>query len=187
MRIDTYKPNNSAFLSVNKDMKIIIDEIFRNKTLQKLLFYTSKDAYKRPDLTDEETMGLFGKNIKNVPKLYIDDEVLNYIIINFDNFVPNASNPKFRDHIVEFDILCHFSQWELEDFDLRPYRIAAEIDFALNEKHLTGIGKLEFLGCNQMVINDEIAGLCLMYQVIHSDEDKLDQGKLIDAEKYFKH
>jgi len=54
---------------------------------------------------------LFGKNIKIVPKLYVDGSVLNYIIVNFDNFTPNGNNPEFRDNIVEFDIICHFDQW----------------------------------------------------------------------------
>jgi hypothetical protein len=55
---------------------------------------------------------------------------------------------------------------------LRPYKIAAEIDSMFNNKHLTGIGKLEFLGANQMILTDEFAGLCLMYQAIHGEEDK---------------
>jgi hypothetical protein len=41
-----------------------------------------------------------------------------------------------------------------------------------NNKHLTGIGKLQFLGANQMILTDEYAGLCLMYSAIHGDEDK---------------
>jgi len=74
---------------------------------------------------------MFGKEIKNVPKLYIDKSVLNYIIISFDNFV-ESENPEFRDNIIEFDIICHFDQWQLKDYNLRPYRIAAEIDSMLN-------------------------------------------------------
>jgi hypothetical protein len=31
---------------------------------------------------------------------------------------------------------------------LRPYRIAAEIDTMFEDKHLTGIGKLNFLSAN---------------------------------------
>jgi hypothetical protein len=42
----------------------------------------------------------------------------------------------------------------------------------LNERRLTGIGKIEFLGAKQMLLTDEYAGLCLMYQTIHGDEDK---------------
>jgi hypothetical protein len=31
---------------------------------------------------------------------------------------------------------------------LRPYKIAAEIDSMFNDRYLTGIGKLEFVGAN---------------------------------------
>ena len=89
------------------------------------------------------------------------------------NFVENANNPEFRDNIISFDIVCHFDQWQLEDFELRPYRIAAEIDSMFNDKHLTGIGSLQFLGANQIVINNEFAGLTLMYSAIHGGEDKV--------------
>ena len=38
----------------------------------------------------------------------------------------------------------------------------------LNNKKLTGIGTLQFLGANQIVLSDEFAGLTLMYQTIHA-------------------
>ena len=100
----------------------------------------------KDNIGEDATYELFGKNIKIVPKLYIDGSVLTYIIINFDNFTRNVTNPEFRDNIIEFDIICHFDQWQMKDFQLRPYKIAAEIDTMFNDKHLTGIGKLEFLG-----------------------------------------
>ena len=60
----------------------------------------------------------------------------------------------------------------MEGFELRPYRIAAELDTMLNDTYLTGIGKLQFLGCNQLLLNDEFAGVSLMYAAIHGEEDK---------------
>jgi len=62
----------------------------------------------------------------------------------------------------------------MKDFKLRPYKIAAEIDSMFADKHLTGIGTLQFLGANQMILTDEFAGLCLMYEAIHGEEDKID-------------
>jgi hypothetical protein len=120
----------------------------KNKRLLKMLYYPTSDCMSKPDLTEDETYNLFGKNIKLVPKLSIDGEVLNYIIISFDNFTTNVTNPEFRDNIIEFDIICHFDSWQMKDFELRPYKIAGEIDSMFNDKHLTGIGKLEFLGAN---------------------------------------
>lgn len=144
----------------------------KNERLKKLLYYTSKDCLTRDKITPEQTIELFGKNVKIVPKLYVDGSVLNYIIIGFDNFIENRNNPEFRDNIIKFDIICHFDQWHLQDFQLRPYKIAAEIDSMLNEQQLTGVGKLEFFGASQIILTDEYAGLCLMYQVIHGEEDK---------------
>lgn len=172
MKIEGYFPPKSSFLSVEKDLGIITNQMIQNNRLKKLLYYTTKDALNKPVLNAEQSLELFGKNIKLVPKLYVDNSVLNYIITSFDNFTPNGTNPQFRDNIVEFDIICHFDQWQLEDFQLRPYRIAAEIDSMFNGKHLTGIGLLKFLGANQIVLTNEFAGLCLMYQAIHGEEDK---------------
>ena len=114
---------------------------------------------------------LYGKQIKMVPKLTVDKSLLTYVIITFDNFT-QSKNPEFRDNIVEFDIICHFDQWQMRDFQLRPYRIAAEIDTMFNNEHLTGIGTLQFLGANQIILTDEFAGLCLMYEAVHGEEDK---------------
>ncbi len=174
MRIVNYEFPHSSFLSVEKDMEIITNKFFKNDRLKKLLYYTTKNALDEKNIGEEETYALFGKNIKIVPKLQIDGEVLNYIIIGFDNFTPNTENPEFRDNIISFDIICHFDQWQLKGFQLRPYKIAAEIDSMFNNKHLTGIGTLQFLGANQLAINDEFAGISLMYQAIHGEEDKKD-------------
>lgn len=184
--IKTYKEPQSSFMSVEKDLTIIVDKILQDERLKKLLFYTSNDALSRPKLTDEQSIGLFGKNIKIVPKLYIDGSVLAYIIISFDHFTLNDTNPEFRDNLVTFDIICHFDQWQLEDFQLRPYRIAAELDTLFNNQHLTGIGLFQFLGCNQIILNDEFAGLTLMYSAIHGGEDKnfnKDQRDLLDPKE----
>ena len=171
MRIDGYHIPKSSFLSVEKDTGIIVNEILKNNRLKKLLYYTTSDAMEKPNLTEDESLSLLGTNIKIVPKLYVDGSVLNYILINFDNFTP-SENPEFRDNTVQFDIVCHFDQWNLRDYALRPYKIAGEIDSMFNLKKLTGIGYLEFVGATQIVLTDEFAGLCLMYRTVHGGEDE---------------
>ena len=171
MKIDNYQPPKSSFLSINKDMRLLVDKFLTNDRLCKLLYYTDKNALHKEKLTDEQKISMFGQQIRIVPKLYVDQPVLNYIIISFDNFI-ESSNPQFRDNIIEFDIICHFDQWQMEDFDLRPYRIAAEIDSMLDKKKLTGIGLLEFYGAKEILLTDEFAGICLMYKTYHGEEDK---------------
>ena len=186
MKINKNPMPESSFLSIEKDMHLITNMMLRNPRLSKLLYYNSPDCLDRPAVPEDKVYELFGKNIKIVPKLYVDNSVLNYIIISFDNFTPNMTNPEFRDNIIEFDIICHFDQWKLKDFQLRPYKIAAEIDSMFDEKHLTGIGKLKFLGANQMILTDEFAGVCLMYEAIHGGEDKIDMLNPEDQKQFEK-
>ncbi len=185
MIIKNYSIPHSSFMSVDKDLSLITSWMLKNKNLCKMLYYTDRDALDRPNLTEEQKYSLMNKQIKIVPKIYVDNSVLAYIIISMDNFTP-SENPQFRDNIITFDIICHFDQWHLQDFQLRPYRIAAELDSMFNNEHLTGIGELHFMGASQIILSDEFAGLTLMYQAVHGGEDKKntpnpnDQQKLID-------
>ena len=183
MRIDNAKMPKSSFLSMEKDTSLIINKMLDNPRLKRLLYYTSKDALNRPNLNEDQSLDLINKNIKIVPKLYVDGSVLNYIIINFKNFTP-SENPEFRDNIIEFDIICHFDQWQLQDFALRPYKIAAEIDSMFNNTHLTGIGLLQFVGATQTVLTDEFAGVCLLYEATHGGEDKKFMPNPKDEERF---
>lgn len=183
MKIENYHPPKSSFLSINKDMRLLVDKFLSNDRLCKLLYYTDRNALDQKKLTDEQKLSMFNKQIRIVPKLYVDNPVLNYIIISFDNFI-ESGNPQFRDNIIEFDIICHFDQWQLKDFDLRPYRIAAEIDSMLDKQKLTGIGLLEFYGAKEILLTDEFAGLCLMYKTYHGEEDKKKVPNPADQEEF---
>ena len=172
MKVENYKVPHSSFLSMEKDLNQITGSMLRNKNLKKLLYYTTENALSMPDLTDDQSVSLFGRNIRIAPKLFIDQEIVNYIIISFDDFSPNAKNPEFRDCTICFDIVCHFDQWKLTDFKLRPYRIAAELDTMFNKARFSGIGRLEFIGGLQMLLDDEYGGLTLRYRAINGEDDK---------------
>lgn len=170
MRIESYTYPQSSFLSVEKDTGILINQFLKNERLKKLLYYDRPDALSQPNVPQDKVYEMFGKQIKLVPKLRVDQPEFCYIVICFDDFSPNATNPQFRDNLIFFHIICHFDQWNLGDLQLRPYKIAAEIDSMFNDKKLTGIGTLHFVGASQIVLSDEFAGLSLMYQAIHGYE-----------------
>lgn len=162
----------SSFLSTDKDLSLIFQKIMGNQRLLKMLYHTQKDCLKAPDLTDAEIYGMLEKQLKIVPNLTITEECPNFVIVTFDNFIPNASNPEFRDCTINFDILCHPDHWNLGNFQLRPHKIAGEIDAMFNNQYLTGIGTVQFAGGNNLVLNDQLMGMSLMYRTVHGDEDK---------------
>ena len=174
----------SNFLAMEKDLEIIVDLILNNKRIQKLLYYTSPDAMSKPELTEEQALTLINNNIKIVPKLTIDPDVKNYVYIIFDDFRPNDTNPEFQDNNIYFYIICHYSQWQLKDFQLRPFRIAAEIKTMIEQKDLTGIGEVEFIGLNHLNFSDEFMGLGMMFYVIHGGEDRKGMPNPMDEEQF---
>ena len=185
MRITNFERPQSSFLSVEKDMGIIVDAIYKNPRIQRLLYYTTSDALDKPNLTNDQQLELLEHNIKIVPKIKVDNEKYNYLLVSFNNFLL-SNNPEFRDNIIEFDIICHLDNWQLRDFALRPFKIAAEIDYMFNKKKLTGIGTLEFLSAQEKVLTDEYAAVCLKYIAYHGGEDKYKQPNPRDEGQFIK-
>lgn len=114
-RIISYKKPESSFMTVEKDARLIVDKLQNNNRIVRLLYNTSPEAlellHDEGDITDELREKLITEGyIRLKPKLTVDADVLNYIIVSFDNFLTNGTNPQFRDNIVTFDIICHISQ-----------------------------------------------------------------------------
>ena len=110
------------------------------------------------------------------PKIRFPDheEVKSYIILSFDNYLPTQTNsPEFRDSTVSFDIICHTDYWAMGNYELRPLKIAGYIDGLLNETHLSGIGTLNFMGCKEMILDENLAGYTLMYNAVHGSDDRI--------------
>ena len=115
--------------------------------------------------------------------------IKSYILVTFDNFSPNRVDPKFMDCTVNFDIICYDDEWDLDGFRERPLLIAGYLDGILNsisndnkaiwDKHkpgsnikLSGMGEYLFLGCNLVVLNEDISMYTLSYRAVHFTEDK---------------
>lgn len=183
MKINTYTYPKSSFLSMEKDMDIIVNMILKNERLKKLLYYTTKDCLDKPNLTEEESLDLIGKNIKIVPKIEITNDLISYIMIRFNDFLETEDNPEFRQNIIEFDIICNIDLWQLKDFQLRPYKIAAELDTMFSNQHLSGIGNIEFVGAKMVMMNAYQSCLCVVYQTVHGEEDKKNPLSVVDKKQ----
>ena len=170
---DNFSKPESSFLILEKDFEKVANQMLTNPRLLKLLYYRDQDALKKPNLTAAQKISLINHEIKLVPYIAIEKECPIFVVIGFDNFTPNSTNPQFRDCTLSFDILCHPDHWNLGNFQLRPYKIAGEIDAMFNNSKLTGIGELQFLGANNLVLNEQLMGLTLTYQSIQSTEDVL--------------
>lgn len=176
----------SSFLSCEKDAEAIIKKLFVDSRpysddLKRLLVINTKDCL------DDKTNATYNKKIAETsvldlskegyirltPKLEMgeNEEVKSYLVISFDNFVSNAQNPYYRDCTVMIDILCHPDYWDIGNYRLRPLKIAGFIDGILNNTKLSGIGTLQFIGCNELILNESLSGYCLIYSATHGADD----------------
>lgn len=186
------KDFQSSFLSCEKDCETIIRKLFLesqpySNDLKRLLAINTKDCLDNKESEvyknkiNELTLKKLCENqyIKFAPKIRIpeDEDIKSYIIISFDNFVPNATNPEFRNNTINFDIICHTDYWDLGNFRQRPLKIAGYIDAILNNSKLSGIGELHFVGCNELVLSEDLSGYTLSYYAIHGSDDKIPKNE----------
>ena len=173
MKHNSYECPKSSLLGMPKDAAIIIDRILSNPNLLRLLVYETRDWQSQPLPNGEQIKELFTSHqISSVPKIKIDSKEKTYIRLTYGTVIRNASNPEYRDNTFGIDIICHYDNWDLGDFELRPYRIAGEIDAMLDKTHLTGIGELEFVSATPYVYNEEFAGVSLTYLAVRGHEDQ---------------
>ena len=181
-------PISSSFLSIEKDIEKIIKILFiesypYSDELKRLLVLNTKDCLddKKSDLynniLEQTSISKLIKDgyIKLNPKIKMPEheEVKSYIIITWDNFTPNKENPYFRDCTITFDIICHLDYWDLGNYRIRPLKIAGYIDGLLNGAKLSGIGELNFQGCNELILNETLAGYSLFFKAIHGNDDNI--------------
>jgi len=179
---------NSSFLSCEKDTELIVRKLLVDSKpysdeLKRLLLINTKDCL------DDRTNPAYLAKIRSMsvadmidegyirckPKLQLEEnqEVMSYILISYGNFSP-TSNDHFRDCTIEIDIICHTDVWDLGNFRQRPIKIMGYIDGILNKSRLTGIGTLEFVDADMIVLSEELSGYCLMYRAVHGDDDKIE-------------
>lgn len=178
----------SSFLSCEKDSELIIKKLFVDSRpysdeLKRLLLINTSDCL------DDRTNQVYIDKIKNtsisdlIEEGYIrfqpnlkfgeNEEVKSYILISYDNFTPTSNN-NYRDCLVEIDVLCHIDAWNIGNYRQRPLKIIGYIDGILNETKLTGIGTLNFISCNELVLSENLAGYCIMFRAVHGEDDLIE-------------
>lgn len=181
----------SSFLSCEKDTEDIIRKLFvdskpYSEELKRLLVINT------PDCLDDRTNGVYLDKLKKMtpaklreegyirlePKIALgeNEEVKSYLVISFDNFTPNSNNSYYRDCTVMIDIICNIDCWDIRNYRQRPLKIAGYIDGILNGCRLSGIGTFQFMGCNELVLSENLAGYCLMYSATHGVDDAIPEG-----------
>lgn len=174
----------SSFFSYEKNLELIVKKLFVDnpayaENLKRLLvinkpdcLVTENEAYN--ELIKGYSVGRLKKEgyIRTVPRLDLKEheDIKSYIIIMMDDFTP-TSNDKYRDCTITFFIFSEYEYAEMDNYEYRPIKIAGYIDGVMRDAKLAGIGKLQFLGAQQVPLNEYWGGMALMYITTHGEEE----------------
>lgn len=145
----------------------IVSRLANDQTICRLLYYLDDsplDTQKHPD--DIDGYSLLHKNLIIIPKIPEEDvEERAFIIVVFDKFIINPENPDFKLSTIRFDVVCPFTEWIIDGESLRPYLLMQEIDYIFNRTKLSGIGNLQFLRSEPLVLSPQMGGYTMYYQI----------------------
>lgn len=125
------------------NMRKIMSRLCANKKLVNLLYYTDKNPYSQPHLTDDEvTHKIFDKLIKVMPKVNEADNANSVVVLKVNNGTINPENNEFRVITFNIEVFVPLTQWFIKDENLRPFCIMGEIQESLLGKNINGMGKI---------------------------------------------
>ena len=143
----------------------IANKLMQNQRLCRMLKYQVRDPFDKK-YEDVDGVDLLNKQIMIVPKIFDDStEKTSYIVAIFSNFVTNMINPDFKLSTVRFDVACPYDEWVLNEKSLRPYLMMQEIDTMFNGAQMEGIGTLQFVRAESIVLTPQIGGYSMLYQI----------------------
>lgn len=174
-----------SFLSMENDKEAMVKKLFVESKpysdyLKRLMIVNQSDCLD-PSKHQYQTIidGYSVADLKN--KGYIKftptfpfeefEESKSYLLISFRDVAPSV-NPEFMNTSIEILCITNFKSWELDNYAIRPWKMAGYVNGILNKSRLSGIGVLNLMGASEFTWNEDIGGVLLTYVATHSTDDK---------------
>lgn len=157
--------SKTRFYSIQNNFSKIINRIYEDDELIKLLVRTKKDV--KDDIspvTDEERSDAIRNSIRTVPVNKKDTDLNNFVFVGVQNIVPSGMGNAVIYGIV-LDIAINTDCWMLDDGSMRHIEILARLDHLLNDTKMDSFGQVTFIGATALKINEELSGITAIYSV----------------------
>ncbi len=129
---------------IGVNLQKIMTRLFANQRLLKLLYYTDKDPYSQPNLTqDQIKTEIYEKLIKITPRVGPKETAHSILVLKVARGVTDNGNSEFRNIQIDIESFVPLTQWIIKDDNLRPFAIMGEVQKSLNGKTINGLGKMQ--------------------------------------------
>ena len=153
------------FAVMGENLFKVTNKLVTNQRLCRLLKYQDPDPLDEQKHKDVDGVDLLHKQIVLIPKYPENGIEYSWVLAIFDNYTINPSNPDFKLTRIRFDIVCPYTEWIINENNLRPYLIMEEIDKMFNQAKLSGIGNLQFTHSTPLVLSPQVGGYSMYYQI----------------------
>ena len=159
------QPSQRRFAVLGTNTFNVANKLMQNQRLCRLLKYQVRDPFDEK-YENVDGLDLLNKQIMIVPKIFDEStEKTSYVVALFSNYVTNSFNPDYKLASIRFDVACPYNEWVLNERSLRPYLIMQEIDDMFNQAQMSGIGTLQFVRAESIVLTPQIGGYSMLYQI----------------------
>lgn len=179
-----------AFANMERDLEAIIRKLFveskpYSDDIKRLLIVNEKDCLDSSQHQYRTIVDRYSvKNLKDegyvrvTPKLELAEhqKSMSYIHIAFEDVVP-SSNPLYNNTTLGITCVSRLDLWDLDDYAIRPWKIAGYVHGILNDAKFSGIGRLKMMGASAFSFNEELGGVKINYMAIHDISDKAEEDK----------
>jgi hypothetical protein len=137
-------------LNLNKNINDIVNKIYTNQDLCKLLFYDVENPLSEADILDTTILYTDLTNQRIIPKPFTVDttdifkSTLHVVLNNFKN----GDDQYFTKASIDFVVMCNVNLWDIVDgsgqIKMRPWMILEELNETFNRERTVGIGTNTF-------------------------------------------
>lgn len=126
---------------LGRNLQKIIKRLLADQTLCKLLYYAGQDPLGEPDIGD--TSILLEKQIRMTPKY--NPAELDYSVVNLvvQSGARDKQNEEFRSISLRCYVFVPIANWIIKSDNLRPFLILGELQEALSNKKINGLGTIQ--------------------------------------------
>ena len=160
------QPTQRRFAVMGTNAFNMANKLMQNQRLCRLLKYQVRDPFDEEKYENVDGIYLLNKQIMITPKIWDEStEKTSYIVALFNTFVTNMMNPDYKVDTIGIDVACPYDEWVMDGQSLRPYLIMEEIDKMFNGAQMEGIGTLQFVRAESIVLTPQIGGYSMLYQI----------------------
>lgn len=142
------------FQEMGDNLVDLTKRLLANQNLCKYLEFADNNPLKHPDI--QNTKDLLFKRIKIIPKVDPQEDTKSTVVILFNNGFKNSHNPDFKKLNILVYVYVPFSEWVMNDSQLRPFAIMSEIQDTLDGKQIKGLGRLTLEEFSLDLLSDEM-------------------------------